>query len=99
MGCTASELRSKEVINVTGCRRLGNVFDFEIDPCDGRITALLVPSECGIFGIPRGTPLRIAWCNIRCIGDDIILVDLPREILDKCESDDKKPNGKKGMFF
>ena len=38
------ELREKEVINLCDGARLGTPCDFEFDVCDGKITALIVPS-------------------------------------------------------
>ena len=97
MSVTASDLRSKEVINVCDCRKLGNICDFEIDQCDGRITAIFVPGECGLFGF-KDHQLRISWCDIERIGDDIILVSVKPEALDGCACDPCKTK-KKGLFF
>ncbi len=100
MGCNTSELSSKEVINVCDCRRLGYVCDYEINPCDGRITAIFVPSCTGIFGINKGAPIRIDWCDIQKIGDEIILVSIPEDRICRCPpQDNEKPPKKKGFFF
>lgn len=37
------DLTEKEVINVCDCKCLGNVHDLDIDECDGRIRALIIP--------------------------------------------------------
>ena len=55
------DLTEKEVINVCDCKCLGNVHDLDIDECDGRIRALIVPGPGKWF--------------VR-IGPDIILVDI-----------------------
>lgn len=97
MSCKTSDLRSKEVINVCDCRKLGCVCDFEIDRCDGRITAIFVPGECSLFSF-GSHPIRISWCDIERIGDDIILVNIKPEEYAKCDCDPCKPK-KKGLFF
>lgn len=76
---STSELRLLEVVNVLDGRRLGAVYDLELDPASGRIVSLIVP------GPPR-SPFRwwqassevfIPWENIVKIGIDVILVRLP----------------------
>lgn len=37
-----SELKRREVINVCDCKRLGFVGDLDVDPCTGRILAIIV---------------------------------------------------------
>lgn len=44
------DLTEKEVINVCDCKCLGNVHDLDIDECDGRIRALIVPGPGKWFG-------------------------------------------------
>ena len=48
-----SELKRREVINVCDCKRLGFVGDLDVDPCTGRILAIIVPGPgcvCGFLG-------------------------------------------------
>ena len=47
-----SELKRREVINVCDCKRLGFVGDLDVDPCTGRILAIIVPGPgcLWIFG-------------------------------------------------
>lgn len=72
-----SEICEKEVVNSNNCCRLGYVTDVEYD-CDcGRICAIVVPGPCRYLGLfHRDYELVIPWCNIICIGPDIILVNL-----------------------
>ena len=44
------DLTEKEVINICDCKCLGNVHDLDIDECDGRIRALIVPGPGKWFG-------------------------------------------------
>ena len=74
------DLKRKEVINICDCKRLGYVGDVEFNPETGCITHLIVPGPgclCGIFG--REKEFVIPFCDVRQIGDDIILIDKPAE--------------------
>ena len=84
-----SELKKREVINVCDCRRLGFVGDLDIDPCSGKILAIIVPGPgcvCGFLG--REKDFVIPFDDICQIGDDIILVRLE----EKKEKPPKPPN-------
>lgn len=73
-----SELRCKEVINITDGCRLGYTSDLELE--DGRVRALIVPGPCRFLGLFAPTvEYVIPWCCIRRIGGDIILVDVNLE--------------------
>ena len=72
-----SELKSKEVINIKDCKRLGFVCDIEFDCKTGQIEALIIPGPgkfCGLLG--RESTFIIPWKSICQIGDDIILVEI-----------------------
>jgi YlmC/YmxH family sporulation protein len=92
-----SELRSKEVINQKTCKVLGCISDICIDEKNGCITAIIVPGPakyCGFFG--RDSEYKIPFCDVCCIGDDIVLVSIDEG---KCLT---KPSGKdifKDTFF
>ena len=45
-----SELKRREVINVCDCKRLGFVGDLDVDPCTGRILAIIVPGPGCVWG-------------------------------------------------
>lgn len=91
------ELRQKEVINLCDGARLGYACDFEIDVSDGKICSLIVPRSSGVLGLGRSCDLVIPWCRIECIGEDAILVKLPKEEIDSCECNDRKQRkGKRG---
>ncbi|MBE6714439.1 MAG: YlmC/YmxH family sporulation protein [Ruminococcaceae bacterium] len=77
MACNTNSLSSKLVINVCDARRLGHICNYEIDLCEGRITAVFVPGEGGFWGLSRNSEIRIPWDKIRKIGEDAILVELP----------------------
>lgn len=74
------ELRQKEVINICNCRRLGCVVDVDMDLCDGRILAVIVPGPakiCGFLG--TDSEYVIPFSCIKKIGPDIILVEIREE--------------------
>ena len=72
-----SQLRTKEVIDITDGRRLGYVSDLELDTESGRILSLFVPCPCRFFWLFGGNGhYQIPWPCIRKIGDDLILVDV-----------------------
>ena len=88
MKATTLELREKEVINLCDGARLGYPSDFEFDMCDGKILALIIPGERGIFGACKTQDIIIPWCKIECLGEDTILVKLePHEC---CRTPQKK---------
>ena len=92
MGTRVTDLRCKEVINVTDGLRLGFVSDVEILLPHGKVLALVVPGPCRFFGLfGRKDDFVIPWNCIRRIGSDIILVELEP---DKC----RVPRPKPGWF-
>ena len=76
---STDDLRQKEIINLCDGARLGYACDFEFDVADGRICALIVPRSAGFLGLSKECDLVIPWCKIECIGEDAILVKLPKE--------------------
>ena len=70
-----SEIERKEVINVCDGGRLGFVCDVEIVVKTGCIKKLIVPARGKFFGIfGHVQEYHICWCDIKCIGDDLILI-------------------------
>ncbi len=50
----ASEFQTKDVVNVSDGRRLGQVHDLELDVVSGRVQAIIVPSGGRWFGLWGG---------------------------------------------
>ncbi|MDO5409012.1 MAG: YlmC/YmxH family sporulation protein [Lachnospiraceae bacterium] len=76
------DCRSKEVVNVCDCRKLGYVSDVEFCPETGLITALIIPGPPRLFSC-RGKDheIVIPYCCVKQIGEEIILVEInPREL-------------------
>lgn len=88
--CSTGDIRDKEIINLCDGMRLGYATDFEINVCDARIVALIVPSCGGFLGLSKGEAIVIPWDKIECIGEDTILVRVNTVELGKCCSDRKK---------
>jgi len=73
-----SDLRVREVINITDGRRLGAMSDVEVDLETGRVTAIVVPGPLRFLGLlGRESDYVIPWEKIVKIGPDVILVELP----------------------
>lgn len=89
MGTRVTDLRCKEVINITDGQRLGFISDVEILLPEGRVLALVVPGPCKFFGLfGRKDDFVIPWNCIRRLGEDIVLVELEP---DKCRVPRPRP--------
>ena len=76
MECRGSELRYKEIINVTDGSRVGYVGDVVIDLEDGKVNALVVPGRLRLFGLLGREPDTVfPWSAVRRFGADTILVE------------------------
>ncbi|NLY42427.1 MAG: YlmC/YmxH family sporulation protein [Clostridiaceae bacterium] len=78
----ASDFRQKEVINISDGKRLGFVYDVEMDMNKGVIKSIIVPGPgkfLGMFG--HDTDYVIPWENIKKVGEDIILVDINETVI------------------
>ena len=71
---TLDELKTKEVISVKQCRRLGYITDACIDLECGKIVSFTVRDCSGFFPV-KGVETCVPWESINKIGDDIILVN------------------------
>lgn len=71
------DFKHKEVINISDGRRLGFVQDVTADLDSGVITSIIVPGNTKLLNVFTGSnDLVIPWQNIKCIGDDVILVEI-----------------------
>ena len=77
MGEKGLDFKHKEVINIADATRLGYVQDVTADLRTGVITSIIVPGSNKMFNIFRGNnEIVIPWEKIKCIGDEIILVEI-----------------------
>lgn len=78
MGDKGLDFRHKEVINIKDGKRLGCVQDVCADLQTGIITSIIVPGGnnklLNIFA--SNSDIVIPWQNIKCISDDLILVEI-----------------------
>ncbi len=78
MECRVSELRYKEIINVSDGSRYGWVGDVEVDLESGQVRALVVPGRLRLFGLLGREEDRVfPWDAVRRFGADTILVETP----------------------
>ena len=78
MECRVSELRYKEIINVSDGSRYGWVGEGEVDLDSGQVRALVVPGRLRLFGLLGREEDRVfPWEAVRRFGADTILVETP----------------------
>lgn len=77
MGQKGMDFKHKEVININDGKKLGFVQDVCADLETGTITSIIVPGNNKFMGLfSNGNEKVIQWQNIKCIGEDVILVDI-----------------------
>ena len=82
MDSRITKLRDKEIIDVRNGSRYGYVGDLEIDLESGKVRALVVPGRLRLFGLLGRERERVfPWESVRRIGEDIILVEGPEEVI------------------
>ncbi|MCB6992059.1 YlmC/YmxH family sporulation protein [bacterium 210820-DFI.6.37] len=72
-------IKNKEVINIYDGKSMGFVYDIEINLKEGKIEGIVLPGQRGLFNIfgRESEDIVIKWKNVKTIGEDVILVDLP----------------------
>ena len=77
MGNKGLDFKHKEVVNIKDGKRLGYVQDVTADLETGVITSIIVPGSNKVLNIfASNNDIVIPWKNIKCIGEDIILVEI-----------------------
>ncbi|MBP3480418.1 MAG: YlmC/YmxH family sporulation protein [Clostridia bacterium] len=72
--CCLTELFKKELICIEDGRKLGYPTDVQIDCRCGQIVNLIVPAK-GTFSFFGGKDcIKIPWCDVERIGEDVIWV-------------------------
>lgn len=80
MGSKGLDFKHKEVVNIMDGKRLGFVQDVTADLESGIITSIIVPGNSKLINLFAGNnDIVIPWQNIKCIGEDIILVEINKE--------------------
>ena len=71
------DFKHKEVVNIKDGKRLGYVQDVCADLNTGVITSIIVPGSNKIINFfNSNNDIVIPWDKIKCIGEDLILVDI-----------------------
>ena len=71
------DFKHKEVVNITDGKRLGYVQDVCADLETGVITSIIVPGNNKLMSMfSSNNDIVIPWKNIKCIVDDLILVEI-----------------------
>ena len=78
MGDKGLDFKHKEVINISDAKKLGYVQDVCADLETGKITSIIVPGSTNKFMslFSSNNDIVIPWEKIRCIGEDLILVEI-----------------------
>lgn len=75
--CSISELKDKEVINISDGSRLGTIADVEINLETGKLVSVILPGSYKFMGfLGKEDDLVIRWEDIKKIGDDVIIIEL-----------------------
>lgn len=77
---TLRELECRDVINLCDGRFLGHITDLEFDKDCGKLTAVFL--SAGGFWTMGKDEIRIPWEDIRCVGEDAVLVEYRRDCKD-----------------
>lgn len=71
------DFKHKEVINIKNAQKLGFVQDVTADLKTGNITSIIVPGTSKFLGLfASSEEISIPWHAIKCIGEEIILVEI-----------------------
>lgn len=72
-----SDLRMREVVNVSNGKKLGLIKDIEIDLENGMIKSVVLPGNGRIMGLfGRNDDVVVPWHKIKKLGMDVILVEV-----------------------
>lgn len=74
MEISYSELKNKEVINVSDGRKLGHIIDILFDGVNGLVKGVVVPGDKKLFR--KSEDIFVPLSKVKKIGDDVILVVL-----------------------
>lgn len=70
-----SELQSKDVINISDGKCIGNIVDVSIDD-SGKPVVFMVEKYKFFLSLFKNNTREIRWSQINKIGKDVILVDI-----------------------
>jgi len=77
-----AELRNKEIINAEDGKRLGFLFDVDVNLEDGKLEALILKGTGKLFGfIGTDKDMIIPWNMVQKVGHDTIIVSISEKYL------------------
>ena len=74
MEVSFTELKEKEIVNVSDGKKLGRIIDILFDNLSGSVRGIVVPGEKKVFR--KSDDIFIPLERLKKIGDDVILVNL-----------------------
>ena len=74
MEVSFTELKEKEIVNVSDGKKLGHIVDILFDNSSGSVRGIIVPGEKRVFR--KSEDVFIPLERLKKIGDDVILVNL-----------------------
>ena len=79
-------IKNKEVINICDGKSMGYVCDIEINLKEGRVEGIVIPRQKGLFSFfgKESEEFVIKWRDVRTVGDDVILVEVPVTLDSNC---------------
>ncbi len=82
-----SDLRSRDVVNILDGKKLGHIYDIELDLEVGKVVAIILPGRLRGFSIfAKREEIVIPWKKIVRSGRDVILVEVPVfQEMDECK--------------
>lgn len=69
------ELKRKDIVSISDGRKLGRIVDLVFSASSGKVQGIVAPYGKK-FLFFRSQEVYIPYCNIKTIGEDIILVDI-----------------------
>ena len=69
------ELRRKDIVSISDGRKLGRIVDLVFSSSTGKVQGIVAPYGRKFLCF-RSQEVYIPYCNIKTIGEDIILVDI-----------------------
>ena len=72
-----SDLQSKNLVNMSDGKNIGNIIDVKIDERTWNIASLIIEGRGTVFSfLNKDMDLEVSWNDIKKIGEDVILVNI-----------------------
>ena len=74
MEISFTDLKNKDVINITDGKKLGHIVDIVFDSTNGQVTGIIVPGDKKLFR--KNDDIFVPLARLKKIGNDVIIVSL-----------------------